>query len=113
MDKSDINNRFITAVNTLLSDDKSMTKTIIAQSLEIKPSKFSEILNGRMNVGTDAISLLCRNFGINACWLLLGDGEMKEKSSVTPHDADLMAIIAKKDEQIDRLLSIIEKSNKS
>ncbi len=77
MEKNDINGRFVEAINTLLKD-KGLTKASIAQSLGIKPSKFSEILNGRMNVGTDTIALLCENFSFSAAWILLGKGNMLE-----------------------------------
>lgn len=75
MEKTDINRRFITAINTLLKD-KGLTKTGIAQSLGIKPSKFSEILNERMNVGTDTLALVCELYSFNPSWLLLGEGSM-------------------------------------
>ena len=58
MDKSEINSRFIQAINSLLKD-KGLTKSNIASSLGIKPAKFSEILNNRMNAGTDTIAKLC------------------------------------------------------
>ncbi len=75
MEKSDINGRFITAINHLI-ESRRLSKTSIAQSLGIKSAKFSEILNGRMNVGTDTLALLCENYSINASWLLLGEGAM-------------------------------------
>lgn len=75
MDKSEINRRFIEAINSLLQD-KGLTKSGIAQSLGIKPAKFSEILNNRMNVGTDTLALLCDLYSFNANWLLLGEGGM-------------------------------------
>ena len=75
MEKTDINGRFITAINHLI-ESRKLSKTSIAQSLGIKPAKFSEILNERMNVGTDTLALLCKNYSINASWLLLGEGAM-------------------------------------
>lgn len=68
MEKTDINGRFITAINHLI-ESRKLSKTSIAQSLGIKPAKFSEILNERMNVGTDTLALLCKNYSINASWL--------------------------------------------
>ena len=65
MDKSEINQRFIKAINSLLQD-KGLTKSGIAQSLGIKPAKFSEILNNRMNVGTDTLALLCDLYSVDA-----------------------------------------------
>lgn len=73
--KADINMRFVKAIESLLQD-KELTKTGIAQSLGIKPAKFSEILNFRMNVGTETIALLCDLYSFNPTWILLGEGSM-------------------------------------
>ena len=75
VDKTEINNRFIQAINSLLQD-KGLTKSSIASSLDIKPAKFSEILNNRMNAGTDTIAKLCALYSFNTSWLLLGEGPM-------------------------------------
>lgn len=73
MPKVDINNRFIRAVELLLQD-KGLTKASIAQTLGIKPAKFSEILNNRMNAGVDLIAGLCEQYSYSATWLLTGEG---------------------------------------
>ena len=73
--KADINMRFVKAIESLLQD-KGLTKTGVAQSLGIKPAKFSEILNFRMNVGTETIALLCDLYSFNPTWILLGEGSM-------------------------------------
>lgn len=91
MEKADINNRFIAAINNLLQD-KGLTKAGIAQVLGIKPSKFSEILNGRMNVGTDTVALLCENFSFNATWVLLGKGNMLEPGELKGRSKRAIAI---------------------
>lgn len=75
MDKTEINKRFIAAIESLLQD-KGLTKTKIAQSLGIKPAKFSEILNNRMNVGIDTIAELCEQYSYSASWILNGQGGM-------------------------------------
>lgn len=75
MDKSEINSRFIAAINSLLQD-KGLTKTKIAQSLGVKPAKFSEILNNRMNAGVDLIAELCEQYSFSASWILNGQGTM-------------------------------------
>lgn len=75
MDKADINRRFIAAIESLLND-KGLTKTKIAESLGIKPAKFSEILNNRMNAGVDAIADLCDLYSFSAEWILTGQGPM-------------------------------------
>lgn len=75
MDKTEINERFIAAINSLLKD-KGLSKTGVAASLGVKPSKFSEILNNRMNAGTDIIALLCETYSFSAIWILNGRGPM-------------------------------------
>jgi plasmid maintenance system antidote protein VapI len=75
MNKADINRRFIAAIESLLKD-KGLTKTKVAESLGIKPAKFSEILNNRMNAGVDAIADLCDQYSFSAEWILTGQGTM-------------------------------------
>lgn len=57
--KDEINTRFIWAVNVVLSNNLIPNKSALAESLRVKPSKFSEILNGRMKVGIDMIAIMC------------------------------------------------------
>lgn len=75
MDKDSINKRFIQAVSTLFRD-KGLTKAGIAESLGLKPSKFSEILNNRMRAGTDTIAALCDKYSFSPFWILMGQGTM-------------------------------------
>lgn len=75
MDKDSINERFIKAVSTLFQD-KGLTKSGIAESLGLKPSKFSEILNNRMKAGTDTIAALCEKYSFSPYWILMGEGTM-------------------------------------
>lgn len=75
MDKNAINERFIKAVSTLFKD-KGLTKAGIAESLGLKPSTFSEILNNRMKAGTDTIAALCDKYSFSPFWILMGQGTM-------------------------------------
>ena len=56
LSKEEINNRFIRAVNAVISHNLVPNKSALAESLGVKPAKFSEILNGRMKAGTDMLS---------------------------------------------------------
>ena len=76
MEKEQINSRTIGAINTLLEQDITLTKTALATSLNVKPAKFSEILNGRMMAGADMMALLCSEYNISASYLLTGEGNM-------------------------------------
>ena len=84
MEKEAINNRFIEAVSNVIINNKT-TKADIASALSIEPSKFSEILNKRMNVGVELIVGISDKFDISLEWLLKGIGTMfesKDKSKI-------------------------------
>lgn len=78
MCKEAINKRTIQAINYLLESKSGIAKSSMAESFGISPSKFSEILKGRMNAGTDIMSKLSVSYGISANWLLTGYGEMTD-----------------------------------
>ena len=91
MDKTEINKRFIAAIESLLKD-KGLTKTKVAQSLGIKPAKFSEILNNRMNAGVDAIADLCEQYSYSASWILNGQGPMLQPGVLKGRSKPAIAI---------------------
>lgn len=76
MDKKAINERFLKAVDYLLSNKIVNKKAILANTLGITVTKFSEILNSRMNIGTDLVATICVEYNICADWLLTGRGNM-------------------------------------
>ena len=84
MEKEQINSRTIGAINTLLEQDSALTKTALASSLNVKPAKFSEILNGRMMAGADMMALLCSEYNISASYLLTGEGTMFNNGNKLP-----------------------------
>lgn len=81
MKKEEINIRFVDVVNYLLNSDTIASKADLATVLGIKPSKLSEILNFRMNIGTDLAAILCHTYNINSYWLLTGEGNMLRAES--------------------------------
>lgn len=81
MKKEEINIRFVDVVNYLLNSDIIASKADLATVLGIKPSKLSEILNFRMNIGTDLAAILCHTYNINSNWLLTGEGNMLSSDS--------------------------------
>lgn len=72
--KEEINRRFIKAVTAIMVNKLISSKTGLAESLGVKPAKFSEILNGRMNVGIDMIARMCDFYEVSPDWLLLSRG---------------------------------------
>ena len=71
--KTLINKRFAFAIQKVITDKLAKNKREIANNLEISPSKFSEILNNRMNAGVDVIQRFCSKYSINYCYIFDGD----------------------------------------
>ena len=74
--KNDISARFIKAYDELLSRKKVVDKKDFANKLGISASMVTEISKGRSNVGTLSIQNIVLQFGVNAEWLLTGQGDM-------------------------------------
>ncbi len=74
LSKEEINRRFIKAVTAIMVNKLISSKTGLAESLGVKPAKFSEILNSRMNVGIDMIARMCDYYDVSPDWLLLSRG---------------------------------------
>ena len=84
MDKENINKRTIQAIIHLLETTPGLTKTAMAESFGISPSKFTEILKERMNAGTEIMSGLSIYYGVSADWILTGKGEMMCSHRINP-----------------------------
>lgn len=77
MKKSSIQARFYALIEHIMTENKSLTKTKLAENLDCGRTKLSEILAGRMQVGIDIVSNLCAKYPqYSADWLLNGQGEM-------------------------------------
>ena len=74
MDKQGVNRQFIKAVESLLASEMVKSKRELAEKIGMTQSKLSEILNERMNVGVDALSVLVTDYKVSADWLLTGNG---------------------------------------
>lgn len=116
--KVSINQRFKEAVEFLIKSEKSLNKTSIAEKLDISKSKFSEILNNRMNIGVEDLALFAFHYKIDPNWLLLGIGEIKAGYVQELHSAlveepkidspNLQLLIESKNETINSLQKIIQ-----
>lgn len=84
MDKENINKRTIQAIQYLLENRPGLTKSAMAESFGISPSKFTEILKERMNAGTEIMSKLSDVYCISAEWLLTGKGDMISANPAKP-----------------------------
>jgi plasmid maintenance system antidote protein VapI len=80
MKKDLINGRFLEAIQSILQRNEGLSKTFLAESLDVKPAKFSEILNGRMKAGVDMMATVCEKYDISTEWLLLDKGAMIRQS---------------------------------
>lgn len=72
MEKSTIQSRFCDAIERILTENKTLTKTKLAENLGCRRTKLSEILAGRMMAGTDVIAQLCLQYNISPDWILCG-----------------------------------------
>ena len=72
----------------IIISKNDLTQTEFAQKLNISPSMVSKICSGSAEPSYRTISDICKTFGIDACWLETGFGEMY---SVNAKD-DLLAI---------------------
>lgn len=105
-----------------------MTARSLAFAIGLKsPQIFYDIKAGKCGISKSLAENIQEHFlNISAAWLLTGEGKMTPGASVqqnnqngdnyqgdgmTVHksDADFLSLLKKKDEQIDRLLHIIEK----
>ena len=82
--KSEINSRFVTAVDAVLMNGLISSKGGLAESLKVKPAKFSEILNGRMNVGADMLAIMCNSYQVSPEWLLMSRGKRVFRTTMLP-----------------------------
>lgn len=71
--KRAISKRFIESVGSILDSTPGLSKKMIAQSLEISTTKFSEILGSRMQVSTELAAKFCIIYRVDMTWLLTGE----------------------------------------
>lgn len=81
--KDEINYRFIESVNAVIGRER-ISKTSLAESLNVKPAKFSEILNGRMKAGADMIAILCDYYGVSPDYILMSRGGIFRGNKMEP-----------------------------
>lgn len=102
MDKEQINSRFLTAVEEILTA-KKINKSALANKLSISSNKFSEILSKRMKAGIDTIALLCYHYNISTRWVLLGEGEMWNTPECEQTEKDPLSLVDKLIEQAEEI----------
>lgn len=108
----------------LFFKSQGLTQNEIAERLGVSQSFVGMLLTGRKAFGKTTAQTWADEFGLSAAWLLTGEGAMLGSviqnnqngdniqgvgNTVNKGDEDYIAMIKKRDEQIDRLLSIIEK----
>lgn len=109
-----------------LLKSRGLRQEDIAARLGVSQSHVNQLLNGKTPFGKKTASKWAEEFGISAAWLLTGEGDMLyggviqnnengdnyNGEQIVFKDGDvhgLLAMLQKRDEQIDRLLAIIEK----
>lgn len=109
--------------------DKGLSQTDVAKMMGTSPQYISAIFSGRRHVGKAQAEKLENLFGLSVSWLLTGRGEMlrtpvhaEEGSVQVIGNASnvnagktidsLVELLKRKDEQIDRLIRLLEEKDK-
>jgi transcriptional regulator with XRE-family HTH domain len=110
---------FITAINFL---KESYTQANISSKIGLHPQSLSQIMTGKRAPTVENISKLFTEFNINPIWVLTGTGNMiiskvNQPPPVTgggshlkqlPNEEHYKRLCKEKDQEIQRLMSIIE-----
>ena len=83
-----VNERFVKAVN-LIKENKSLTYTELAKSINYKPQAFSEIINGRTKVNLNVLQNFCKKYSVSSEWILFGIGEIFSQNNTKPEEKKL------------------------
>ena len=109
--------------------NKGLSQTDVANMLGTSPQYISAIFSGRKNVGKKQAVKFEELFGLSALWLLTGKGDMlstpihaEEGSVQVIGNASnvnagktidsLVELLKRKDEQIDRLIRLLEEKER-
>ena len=109
--------------------NKGLSQTDVANMLGTSPQYISAIFSGRKNVGKKQAVKFEELFGLSASWLLTGKGNMlstpvhaEEGSVQVMGNASnvnagktidsLVELLKRKDEQIDRLIRLLEETER-
>lgn len=109
--------------------NKGLSQTDVANMLGTSPQYISAIFSGRKNVGKKQAVKFEEIFGLSALWLLTGKGDMlstpihaEEGSVQVIGNASnvnagktidsLVELLKRKDEQIDRLIRLLEEKER-
>lgn len=109
--------------------NKGLSQTDVANMLGTSPQYISAIFSGRKNVGKKQAVKFEELFGLSASWLLTGKGNMlstpvhaEEGSVQVMGNASnvnagktidsLVELLKRKDEQIDRLIRLLEEKER-
>lgn len=107
--------------------DQGLTQEDIAARLGVSQAHVNQLLNGKTPFGKKTASKWASTFGVSAAWLLTGEGEMLMAGCVQNNQSgdnfngeqivhknvdthDFISLLKKKDEQIDRLLALLEQA---
>ena len=108
---------------------KGYTQELIAQKLGVSQAYVNALLCGRSQFGKKQAKKWSDAFGISESWLITGIGELSDNNNTTGYPNNnscnidnettnnmankFIDLLKKKDEQIDRLLTLLEKKQKN
>lgn len=96
------------------------TTTEMAKEMNINPQRFYDIRAAKAHISTEVKNLLTEYYSVNPVWLMSGKGDIfmpkqpplseLERRLLCIHE-DYIQALKQKDEQISKLISIIESLN--
>lgn len=93
--------------------DSGLMQQDFARSIGVTSRTLFTYLQGKSKVSSDALEAICRNYKINANWLLLGDGSMYiDYEQETPTN-EPNRIQVGNDSEVAKLLAQIESMQKT
>lgn len=92
----EISRRAERAIGVIIGMRLATSQVEIANKIGMTEARMSWLMSGKKPITLNSAMLLCKVYGINANWLLLGIGE----PILSPEDEDRMIVINSKLDQI-------------
>ncbi len=92
-----------------LSKEKGVTPYEISTNTGLSEASLSRLFNGKTKKpNQNNIKTLAKYFNVSEDWLRTGQGEKLQSAKASNTTEKFISLLEKKDEQIDRLLTLLE-----